>query len=316
MSPWIARPDKPAASACSPRRFSIEEETFWRQDNRVASNSDHSALEIGKWSKWHEGTHELLAPALTTHYTMEVLLSESYVDCFRDDRHVVSRKAGFGATQLAAPGQRIRCRFDRSAEAIHLFIARSAVQAACEDLQQRSCGSSFEIDDPCFTTDPTMGKLVEAMAETGALEDSMFMCYVESLVIAVLARLIGKHGGACSDKSFNAGLVQWRLRRAIDFMEANLGQPITLSDIAIHTGLSRMHFAAQFRLATGSTPHSFLLVRRIERAKRLLCDHRLQIVQVASAVGFNSQAHFTTVFRKVTGHTPGFWRLQHMQISK
>jgi AraC family transcriptional regulator len=118
---------------------SIEEESSWRWNTNATLSEDRSSFEIGRWKKWFAGTHELVAPTFNNHYTVEVLLGESYVDCFRDEQHIIGKLAGYGATQVAAPGQKIRCRFDRSTEAIHLFISRSTVAAACEELQQRNC---------------------------------------------------------------------------------------------------------------------------------------------------------------------------------
>jgi len=120
--------------------------------------------------------------------------------------------------------------------------------------------------------------------------------------------MIGTRSGVIIDKYLNDGLVKWRLRRAIDFIEENLQYNISLSDIAGHAGLSRMHFAAQFRRSTGLSPHNFLIIRRVERAKRLLSHGQLEIVEISANVGFHSQAYFTTVFRKVTGTTPSCWR--------
>jgi AraC family transcriptional regulator len=287
---------------------SIEEESSWRWNTNATLSEDRSSFEIGRWKKWFAGTHELVAPTFNNHYTVEVLLGESYVDCFRDEQHIIGKLAGYGATQVAAPGQKIRCRFDRSTEAIHLFISRSTVAAACEELQQRNCAERTSIDDPCFATDPTMGKLVEAVSEAQNLNETFISCYTESLMVAILVRMIGTRSGVIVDKYLNDGLVKWRLRRAIDFIEENLQYNISLSDIAGRAGLSRMHFAAQFRRATGLSPHNFLIIRRVERAKRLLSDRKLEIVDISANVGFHSQAYFTTVFRKVTGTTPSCWR--------
>jgi AraC-like DNA-binding protein len=72
-----------------------------------------------------------------------------------------------------------------------------------------------------------------------------------------------------------------------------------------------MHFAAQFRAATGIRPHEFVLRRRIERAQDMLRDSALPLAQVALDVGFQTQAHFTTVFRDHVQETPGRWRQLH-----
>ena len=104
------------------------------------------------------------------------------------------------------------------------------------------------------------------------------------------------------------GLSKWRLKRARDYIEANLGEPLHLSDIAASTGLSRMHFAAQFRAATGMRPHDFVLRRRIERAQELIATPNTTLVDIALSVGFQTQAHFTTVFKRLVGETPSRWR--------
>jgi AraC-like DNA-binding protein len=87
-----------------------------------------------------------------------------------------------------------------------------------------------------------------------------------------------------------------------------LAQPIRLSDMAKAAGLTPMHFARQFRAATGIRPHDYLLRRRVERAQELLRESANTLVEVALSVGFQTQAHFTTVFKRFTGETPHRWR--------
>jgi AraC-like DNA-binding protein len=106
-------------------------------------------------------------------------------------------------------------------------------------------------------------------------------------------------------------LPEWRRKRVEAFLDHNLGQPITLACLARAAGLSRMHFAALFRRATGLRPHDYVIQRRIERAKTMLFRSRTPIVQVALGVGFQSQSHFTTVFRRTVGTTPQRWRQMH-----
>ena len=107
------------------------------------------------------------------------------------------------------------------------------------------------------------------------------------------------------------GMLQnWRLVRVTHFVNANLGQRITLADIASAAGLSPMHFAARFRATTGHKPHEFLQRCRIERAKHLLAEGNRSLIDIAMEVGFRTQAHFTTVFKRLAGRTPHSWRLQ------
>jgi AraC-like DNA-binding protein len=106
----------------------------------------------------------------------------------------------------------------------------------------------------------------------------------------------------------SAPLQKWRLKRVVEYVDGHLGRRITLADMAAAAGLTRMHFAAQFRAATGLRPHHYVLQRRVERAQELLRDPRMALVEVALNVGFQTQAHFTTVFKRFAGATPHRWR--------
>jgi len=105
-----------------------------------------------------------------------------------------------------------------------------------------------------------------------------------------------------------SALAYWRLKRVRDFIDSHLADPIALADMAAATGLTRMHFAAQFRIATGLRPREYLMRRRIERAQALLADGTSSLVDAALSVGFQNQAHFSTVFRRFVGQAPGRWR--------
>lgn len=105
-----------------------------------------------------------------------------------------------------------------------------------------------------------------------------------------------------------APLPKWRYRRVERYIDDHLEDRIMLADMARTVGLTRMHFAAQFRVATGVRPHEFLLQRRIAHACTFLRNENFSLVEIALRVGFQSQAHFTTVFKRIVGETPNRWR--------
>jgi len=113
---------------------------------------------------------------------------------------------------------------------------------------------------------------------------------------------------ALSQPSKTRALSQWRLRRVVSFVQDRLDHEIGLADMADASGLSPMYFAAQFRAATGMRPHDYLLLQRIEQAKLMLRQSHASILDVALSVGFRTQAHFTTVFKRMEKNTPGDWR--------
>jgi AraC family transcriptional regulator len=112
-----------------------------------------------------------------------------------------------------------------------------------------------------------------------------------------------------------AALPKWRLLRVLRYIETNIAEPITLANLAATTGLSRMYFAKQFRATTGIRPHDFVLRKRIERAQHLLAATSGALVDIALSVGFQTQAHFTTVFKRIAGSTPCQWRREQPKVA-
>jgi AraC family transcriptional regulator len=112
-----------------------------------------------------------------------------------------------------------------------------------------------------------------------------------------------------------AALPKWRLIRVLKYIDVHIGEPITLARLAAAAGLSRMYFAKQFRAATGNRPHDYVLRKRIERAQQMLTAKPTALVDIALCVGFQTQAHFTTVFKKIVGSTPCRWRREQPNVA-
>ncbi len=146
--------------------------------------------------------------------------------------------------------------------------------------------------------------------DTHSVQDSLDEIYVNAISVATVTRLIctNVRCGPRSTERSGTGLQNWRLKRVIDHVDAHFAETITLAGMAKVAGLTRMHFARQFKAATGIRPHEYVLWRRIERAKELLRNSRFTLVDVALGVGFQTQSHFTTVFKRFVGQTPHQWR--------
>lgn len=99
-----------------------------------------------------------------------------------------------------------------------------------------------------------------------------------------------------------------KLARVKDFVESSLDQDLTLEAIAQEAGYSRAHFLRMFRESTGTTPHQYVMQRRIAHAEALLSANEIGVAEVAVACGFSSQAHLTLAFKKQTGVTPAEYR--------
>ncbi|HVB66798.1 MAG TPA: AraC family transcriptional regulator [Acetobacteraceae bacterium] len=107
------------------------------------------------------------------------------------------------------------------------------------------------------------------------------------------------------------GLSARHLRRVCDFMIDHLAEDIRLDDLAELTGLTAKHFSRAFKQSTGLPPHQYLIVQRIEAAKRCLVKAKTSLADIALACGFADQSHFAATFRKVVGVPPGTWHRHH-----
>ena len=129
--------------------------------------------------------------------------------------------------------------------------------------------------------------------------------YADHLIQALLLRLYTVSGTPEQPAATRWDLPKRRLRRVIELLQSNPRANHDLETLAHESGYSRSHFIKAFQAATGKTPHAFLLDLRVERAAAMLRDRSLRIIDVAEACGFGSQAHFSRVFRRLRGLTPG-----------
>ena len=107
-------------------------------------------------------------------------------------------------------------------------------------------------------------------------------------------------------------LAPQRLHRVLAYIEDHVNERVAVQQLAATVHMSPFHFTRVFKVAVGHSPHAYLTRVRMERARELLATTQLPIVKVARHVGFQTQAHFTCVFRKHTGVTPRAYRV--MQI--
>lgn len=122
-----------------------------------------------------------------------------------------------------------------------------------------------------------------------------------------LSKLLQTPGGPRAAKR-RGGLSSAAFSRVQLFIEAHLARRIRMEELAQRSGLSVFYFSRAFRQSTGMTPHAWVQQRRVERARELLNHSTRSLGDIALEVGFSSQSHFTTVFRRLTGLTPAVIR--------
>lgn len=153
--------------------------------------------------------------------------------------------------------------------------------------------------------------LIRALSEELNEPEAGHKMMLTSLVEQTVIQLLRRHADIRRDAGFElsrVGLVDRRIRRAVELMHNALERDLSLEEIAAAAYLSPFHFARLFKKATGATPHAYLGVLRIARAKELLANTDLSVTEISARVGYQSASHFTKAFRQSTGLAPREFR--------
>ncbi|HEY0107809.1 MAG TPA: AraC family transcriptional regulator [Rhizomicrobium sp.] len=217
-----------------------------------------------------------------------------------------------GAIQITPPGLPARVVHSRPYDILHFHIPNLLLMECFEWSHGKWPTDGIALRDPLSAHDALLQNLCAALLSIAGTDDPNGGLFADFLSLAIVTHLLGSYGDVAPASARKASaLPKWRLKRATEFIETHLDSPLALADVAGAAGLSRMHFAAQFRAATGVRPHEYVLRRRIEKAQAILATTDMPIAELSFASGFSSQAHFTVVFKRFSGLTPRRWRQSH-----
>jgi AraC family transcriptional regulator len=106
------------------------------------------------------------------------------------------------------------------------------------------------------------------------------------------------------------GLARWQQKRVVEYVESNIGSNIRVIDLARVVRLSKGYFFRAFRKSFGEPPIAYVLKRRVVLGQELMRNSRTSLSEIALACGMCDQPHFTRVFHRIVGVSPGQWRRQ------
>lgn len=197
---------------------------------------------------------------------------------------------------------------DKPYHSVHFYLSRTALNGICDDSEAPHI-DEIEYQPGAGITDATLFNLGNSIRTAFALEGQASRLFVDHVTIALGAH-VAQHYGGMRQRSRPAigGLASWQVQRAKDMLAASIDGNLVIKDIAQECGLSAGHFSRAFRRSVGLSPHQWLLHHRVEKSKSLIRDGRLSLSDIALACGFSDQSHFTRVFARLTGSSPGAWR--------
>jgi AraC family transcriptional regulator len=172
--------------------------------------------------------------------------------------------------------------------------------------------SSIEFLPATNRFDPLIFNLMLSLrdeAEIGGPAGRLFAETVGTLICLHLIRHYSNVSEAFSTQILNKIRIT-DFERVIEFIEEHLGTDLSLTKLAEVAEMSPSSFVRGFRAATNTSPHKYVLERRLRRAQELLRASNRSLSEIAYGLGFSSQSHFSTVFHALVGESPSRFRLQ------
>jgi AraC family transcriptional regulator len=197
---------------------------------------------------------------------------------------------------------------------LHVYVPHVMVEQVAVDSGAISAAHPVTLIDPMGSPDPFAESVCRQMIREMSLGDGSSRMMIDVLGQQLVIHLVRRHSSASGSKAFvdnsGPGYRDWRVRNAIDYLEAHLADDIGLDQVAAVVGLSTTHLVDLFRRGTGEPPHRWLMNRRLARACELLANPSLSITEIAHRCGFASSQHLAAVTRRRLATTPTAYRRQ------
>jgi AraC family transcriptional regulator len=281
---------------------------LWRPDNRI-----HAASEGLGWSSLYasaqrEAPYEGSFHAVRDHLVI-LHLDGPVAVCRVQGASQERRPVRPGGLLLLPGGLDYGVQFEGGIESVHVYLRDAVLHEVAAELLGGD-PARIELVPRIGNHDPLIEQLALDIREILTDPDPASAVYADQLARTLGARLLYAHSNCIPHHAEppRGGLTYTQLARAIEFMDANVAERLTLGEIAGAVGLSPAHFMRQFKISTRMGPHKYLVRLRMERAKRLLRETDRSIAQIAFECGFCNQEHMTRFFGQLAGATPAAFR--------
>jgi AraC family transcriptional regulator len=200
-----------------------------------------------------------------------------------------------------------RAQITRPCDKLMFHLPRAALDEIAEDAGAPKVATLMT--PLCWKTlDPVVGQVRDIIVDALAALEQSNRLFVDHIMLGLGAHFAHTYGGMRPRREpRRGGLAPWQENRAKELLAANLTKEASLQEIAAQCNLTVAHFSRAFKVSTGTSPHAWLQMRRLEQAKAMLRS-QISLAEVALTCGFADQSHFTRIFARSVGLTPGKWR--------
>jgi AraC family transcriptional regulator len=196
------------------------------------------------------------------------------------------------------------------------LVAAIHPRLVAQALEETAHETEVELTDHWSLVDGHISALLNEMAADLNDRSPAGSIYGDTLATALSVYLLERYAvRRRTPAAYKGGLPGYRLKRVLDYIASSLDTNISLSQLAAVAGMSPHYFAELFKQSTGRSPHNYILLQRIERAKEGLRHPARSILDAALDAGFQNSSHFSRMFRKVEGTSPTRFRADYASRS-
>ena len=279
---------------------------LWRPGNRIEQSSD----QLGWSSLYVSQQHEL--PFDDTYQPVK----DHLVILHLDGPVRVERRLRGTVERMVIPPGGIFSMPGGTDFWVHLLEPLHSIHFYVRDAILREVAAEFWAGDPAKIqllplfgdVDPVLDSIAHAANHAVTAGGGRSQLLADYLARALAARLIAHSAGGMTEPPSRNMLAPIQRKRLRDFVGAHLAHPIALADLAGALGLSPSRLARGFKRDTGMTPYHYVLLARVEHAKKLLRTTASPIAEIALTCGFSHQEHLTRMFGREVGMTPAAYR--------
>ncbi len=255
---------------------------------------------LEKPNYYQEHTHEEIQ------ITLPQANAKAWMKCRSDSAKQYTQLIEAGQSYLVSPNQPHALDWQQTGEMTLFYIHPNFFVNATGEF----IGDYPEIDKRfSLVDDPLIREVGVILGHLSSSGKDIERLYAESLANLLAVHLLRNYLNCKVKVSDNFDrLAPRKLNTVFEYIEVNLAQKITLSDLAAIVGVGRFYFCRLFKGSTNLSPYNYVLQQRVKRAKKLLKDSELPICDVALECGFSSQSHLAKHFRNTVGTTPKMYR--------
>ena len=283
----------------------------WGRDPHAQlAGSSRTGISAALWSGGETRSVELQSDPDSARHIVCVQLTSFHAEMFVDGKPHYNLKHVAGSSSIVRAGESPRAVVQGAWNVLHIYLPTAVINDIADGEGIAMRASEIELICHKGTPDPIIRRISSEIIKESRLELPYSRLRIDLLGQDLAIHLLRRHSNfGRNDRMLrDPAACDWRVRRAIERLEAELADDTSLADLAAASEISPRHLTDLFRAATGVPPHQWLMRRRVERAQEMLDDARHSVTEIAHSCGFASSQHLATVFKRHVGVTPTEYR--------